>query len=56
MPRVTFKIKKTKWGEFCVNYYEDGRRSEKRSYYTDNFEDAILTKISMEEEAKQKAH
>lgn len=48
---ITLKIKKnTQLDEYCVAYIIDGRKDEAKSYYTDNFSDAIETKKAMQRE------
>ena len=49
---IEIKIKKNEMDEFEVQWIEDGKKSEAKTYYTDDEDDAIMTKVAMEEEAK----
>jgi hypothetical protein len=41
---IKLKIKKNEWDEFEVQYLVDGKKDEAKTYYTDDKEDAELTR------------
>ena len=49
---VKIKIKKNEFDEFEVQWIENGLRNEAKTCYTDDCEDATLTKAAMEKEVK----
>lgn len=49
---IKIKIKKNEFDEFEVQWLENGLLNENKTYYTDDREDATLTKAAMEKEVK----
>jgi len=54
VPELTISITKDTYGEYCVNYMLDGVRSEAKSYYTDDYKDAVATARQMIREYSMK--
>lgn len=51
---VVLRIKKDRdWGEYQVQWWEDGKLDEGKTYFTDDEEDAIRTMYSVWERAKK---
>lgn len=48
---IKIKIKKNEWDEYEVQWIENGKKNEAKTCYTDDKENAELTKIAMEKEA-----
>jgi hypothetical protein len=44
---IKLSLKKNDWDEYVVNFYVNGKRSESKSYYTDDKEDAEDTLLVM---------
>ncbi len=51
---ITIKIEKNDFDEYEVQYLENGKKNEAKTYYTDDRDDAILTKKAMEKEIGNK--
>lgn len=47
---IKIKIKKNELGEFEVQWLEDGKKNEAKTYYTDDYDDAIITRNAMKRE------
>ena len=50
---IKIKIKKNEYDEYEVQWLEDGKKNEAKTYYTDDHEDALGTKAAMEKEAER---
>ena len=46
--RIQLKIRKNTWEEWEVRYLVDGVEDEGKTYYTDDYDDAVQTKESIE--------
>lgn len=53
---IKIKIKKNEWDEFEVQWIENGKKNEAKTYYTDDEDDAITTKHQMRKEAEKINH
>jgi len=49
--KVKLNSRRNEYGDFCVGWYEDNVKNEDKSYYTDDFADAIGTEELMKIEA-----
>jgi len=55
--KTTFKIIKNDWDEYEVQVFEGGKINHARTYFTDDKEDAQLTKQAMiDEDTEYKRH
>lgn len=54
--KVEIKIEKNEYDEYEVQWLEDGFKNEEKTYYTDDEEDAKLTKLAMEDFAEKLAY
>lgn len=53
---VTLKLRrKSETNEWVVVYYENGKRNEEKTYYTDSKADALLTMATIQSKIDQKA-
>jgi len=44
---IKIKIKKNDFGEFEVQWLENGKKNEAKTYHTDDYDDAIVTRNEM---------
>ena len=51
---IKIKIVKNDFDEFEVQWIENGKKNEAKTYYTDDEDDAIMTRAAMRKEANQK--
>lgn len=50
---IKIEIKRNEWDEFEVQWIVNGKKIEAKTYYTDDRDDAIATKCTMQKEAEK---